>query len=404
MINFKAAANLTALVATSLVCVGHSAFAAGNNWQRISAPQQATVTVNGNAREIHPSCAFDGDDYSFYFKPGKSDKLVIFFNGGGACWNATTCLASLQTATPAYVPTDEINLNNPIGQDGLLNLNNPDNPYKDWSIAYLPYCTGDVHFASKDVSYGGTTIHHRGFDNFLYAREWIEQHFASIGATPGKVLVAGSSAGAYGAALNYDYIKASFPNAKGFLIGDGGVGVLEQGFMNDAISGSTSSWNVDANLPPNRTHLTAGSADSLIPALYSALSSSYPKDRFSQYTTVHDLVQVLFYNIMVNSNEISQWNNPTPGLFEFWTTSMLTNAFYQAAVLPNYRYFIAPGCQHTILRSAAMYSTTVDEVSFLDWAKELTRNNKNNNWSNRSCTEVGCQSEPEDFSACSPTL
>ena len=207
------AASFTALLASLFFCTG-SASAHSNDWQRISAPQQATVKVNGEEREIYPGCAFQGDDYSFYFKKGKRDKLVIFFNGGGACWNSTTCLASLQSALPTYVPSDDLPSNNPLLQDGVLNLNNPDNPYRDWSIAYLPYCTGDIHFGSKDTSYvvapGITkTIRHRGFDNFLYARKWLKHHFKHEGGKnePRKVLVTGASAGAYGALLNYAHIK-----------------------------------------------------------------------------------------------------------------------------------------------------------------------------------------------------
>lgn len=412
MIKLTTAASLTALVASLFL---HTASADNNNdWQRINAPQHATVKVNGVSREIHPGCAFAGDDYSFYFKKGKSDKLAILFNGGGACWNSTTCLASLESPAPAYVPSDEFPNSNPLLQDGMLNLNNPDNPYKDWSIAFLPYCTGDVHFGSKDTAYpvapGATqTIRHHGFDNFLYAREWLKKRLKDNDDGPEKVLVTGASAGAYGAVLNYPYIKEAFPKAKGYLLADGGSGVFTDSMMQSAMRGPNSAWNFDANLAqsvPGMATTTALNASSFAPAVYSALANHYPKDRFSQYTTVHDLIQTMFYNIMLNSNDISQWGNLTPIIFATWTGGMLANTYTQAAS-PNYRFYIAPGCQHTILRSAAMYSTqTVGGTTFLDWFDGLTSGKNKKAWDNLSCTDGGCQYQPltpAQISACATT-
>lgn len=394
-----------------------------DGWKRIKAPQHATVKLNGTTREIKPGCAFAGDDYSFYFKKGKSDKLVILFNGGGACWNSTTCLASLTSPSPSYVPSDDLPSNDPMLRDGILSLSNPDNPYKDWSIAFLPYCTGDIHFGSKDTVYptgptSGQTIRHHGFDNFLYARGWLQsrlegkhahkrQHHKehrhkskSHGKTSDKhsvkeVLVAGSSAGAYGAILNYPYIKEAFPDAQGYLLSDAGNGVFIDSMLQEAIRGPNSSWNFDANLSssvPGLSTVTSLNANGFAPAVYSLITNHYPDDRFGQYTTVHDLIQTLFYNVMLNSNDITQWNNLTPSTFAAWTTGMLTNSYAQAAA-PNYRFFIAPGCQHTIARSAAMYSPqTVGGSTFLAWLNGLT--DDDNRWDNLSCTDTGCQFQP----------
>ncbi len=71
MNKFSIAAGFTTFVASFFLCVG-SVSAHGSTWKRISAPQQATVIVNGVKREIYPGCAFEGDDYSFYFKKGKA--------------------------------------------------------------------------------------------------------------------------------------------------------------------------------------------------------------------------------------------------------------------------------------------------------------------------------------------
>ena len=40
------------------------------------------------------------------------------------------------------------------GVGGFLDTANPDNPFKDWTIVYVPYCTGDLNCRA-----GGPCIH-----------------------------------------------------------------------------------------------------------------------------------------------------------------------------------------------------------------------------------------------------
>jgi len=383
-------------------------------WERIAVPsRQYTVEVNDVEREISPGCALPGDDYSFYFKKGKKDKLVIYFNGGGACWDFNTCVASLQTPAPTYVPSDDLPHNMPENQQGIFDLNNKDNPYRKWSILYLPNCTGDVYIGSKDARYQpfpgapSTTIRHRGFDNFLFAREWLKERFDHHHKSKGlkKVVVAGSSAGGYGAVMNYPYIKKAFPNAKGYLMADGSSGVFTDSFMQTVFQSANSAWGVNANIAdwvPGLGVATTLNADSFVPAVYASLSSYYTKDKFSQYTTVWDAVQVMFYNIMLHTDQMPQWPNLTPELFAAWTTTMQGTAYMNAAA-PNYRFYIAPGCQHTILRDEGLYSSSaVGGVTVLEWLSALTKKKRRSDWDNLSCTNEGCLAPltPEQVVGC----
>lgn len=170
------------------------------------------VTVGSEVKQVSPSCAlsdYTGEPYSFYIKPGKKDKLVLYTNGGGACWNGATC----NPASGVYVPTTTA-ANDPREMDGLLNVENPNNPYKDWTMVFMSYCTGDVFLGSKDTVYQNPnptqafplpvfTIHHRGHDNFLYVMKYVQDHLVDPKVPIGKVVVAGSSAGSYGASLNF---------------------------------------------------------------------------------------------------------------------------------------------------------------------------------------------------------
>lgn len=371
-----------------------------DKWQKITVTEgKYTVRVNGKNRDIYPGCATNGDKYSFYFKPGNEEKLVIFFNGGGACWNHTTCVASLNTQIPAYIPTASIPENKPQNQDGLFNLRNRDNPYRKWSMLYLPYCTGDIHIGSKDKTYApegvpdaSTIIRHRGFDNFLYARDWIMDRYRYSGwqGSPDKILVTGSSAGAYGAALNYPYIKQAFPRTKGYMLADAGNGVITDSFLQNAFNASDASWGADKTLAPwipGFNTLPTMGANNFAVATYGLLTSYYPKDRFAQFTTAWDATQVFFYNIMLNPNNIQQWPNLTPQIFTDWATTASTYSFISASA-SNYRFNIAPSCHHTVLSSERFYSLNTQGVAFVDWLHGMTSNHRfnwNRRWDNLSC-------------------
>lgn len=173
-------------------------------WTKIDVAPGTYQTTDGNdiTRDITPSCSggpvcvkdpvtgrpncrLGNKQFSFYFKPGKEEKLIVYFDGGGACWDSNTCVTGQQTPGPAYVPE----LPKTVPTEGLFDQTNKKNPYRNWSITIIPYCTGDIHFGSKDQDYtdftgavtgvpGGTvTLHHRGFDNFLYVRDWLMKRY-----------------------------------------------------------------------------------------------------------------------------------------------------------------------------------------------------------------------------------
>ena len=169
-------------------------------------------------RNLSPTCiGLPGTDseYSFFVKGGTVNNLVVFFDGGGACWESMNAL---------YYPTCSLEVNETVDDleaaGGIFDTVNPANPFKDWSFVTIPYCTGDIHWGSNDHIYldyldqypnmDYVTLHHRGFDNFLVVLKWMTAHFKR----PHKIFVTGSSAGSYGATLGFPYIQESFPQIK----------------------------------------------------------------------------------------------------------------------------------------------------------------------------------------------
>lgn len=180
-----------ALILCALSVSAHSFEDAPNPKATKNMSAWETISPGGNTQ-----CS-DGSDYQFHVKPGNPNKLLVFLNGGGACWNAQTC--DISSKRPAYVPRVDLSHNDPNHHSGIFELSNPSNPAKDWTMVFVPYCTGDVHLGSSTQQYKTErgrefTINHFGAINSQAVLDWIADNLS-----PSQVLVSGASAGALAA-------------------------------------------------------------------------------------------------------------------------------------------------------------------------------------------------------------
>ena len=110
------------------------------------------------------------------YNPGASDELLIFVQGGGACWNNGTCAPSLHQWGPvcnygtnapclADLPGGKrplavyVDHPNPFPADGgaawsheigtvrssVFFARRSENPMANATFSFVPYCTGDLH-------------------------------------------------------------------------------------------------------------------------------------------------------------------------------------------------------------------------------------------------------------------
>ncbi|MFM8582561.1 MAG: pectin acetylesterase-family hydrolase [Planctomycetaceae bacterium] len=321
------------------------------------------VTIDGKLYK--PSCsAAPGtttSTFSFFYRKGTADGLVVFFNGGGSCWNDLTCCKprlegdqanfagrGVEDAAGVYkaelLPGD-----GPARMTGLLDRGNRQNPVHDWSMVFVPYCTGDVHSGSHTANYRFPDtgkpfqIEHRGWDNAQAVMHWMRGNVPA----PARLLVAGSSAGAYGAATHYASLRALYPQARGVYLGDSGQGVTAPGFE----AARNRNWNYQlpaAVFGPNG----ANTPDAQVVA---KLAAYFPKDRFTQFTSVRDATQTAFLEQMTRKPDRNTW-----------TTQMLSELAIREAA-PNFRSYVASGKTHTILRAPLFFTEQSGGVAFTAW-------------------------------------
>lgn len=342
---------------------------------------------------LRPSCAACpgcDDRFSFFVRGGKTNNLVVYFQGGGACWDTMNCLY----VSTYYEEVPPLSLFADTSGKGIFDTSNPDNPFRDWYFVYIPYCTGDLHWGANDVAYpdyldripgfDSWTIRHRGFVNFQLVLKWMTERFRM----PFKIFVTGSSAGGYGATLGFPYIKEAYPDSQVYLLGDAANGVAGEQFLNASIY----NWNIQLPtwLPGTESGYTP---DMTLADVYLAIARYYRDSKLGQFTTAYDNNQAFFYNVMLNITNPYAWNNIMPVWCD-WHDTMYDLVHEVASGAPNYRYYIAAGDYHTILMSPRFFTEDSAGVSFAKWLKMMVNNPLNKHggppggkWQNVECED-----------------
>jgi pectinacetylesterase len=354
--------------------------------------QYTTVSPTGITtylgRDYAPKCV-NGSPYHFFVKRGTQNKVLYYFQGGGACWEQLTCSAHTCTQDVDPNGTDSPNFPHP----GFADPNNPANPFRDWSQVFVAYCSCDIHFGDAAQDYTNFNpsspyhVEHRGFENARVVEKFAREHFVD----PNMVFVAGSSAGAYGAQLHAPLLQEVWPAAQFAVLADAGNGVITQNFLETYFP----NWNFEANLPPEFPQLKQViDAGTGIPGYTEAVASIFPRTRFAHYATAYDGSsggQTGFYAVMLNNN------NPVAAL-TWWTASCQFNPVLRAQAMAqyntitpltnNYRYYIGTGSRHTMWGSDKVYTDTTGGVPLLvDWVNAMIGGTPA--WTNVECTNCG---------------
>ncbi len=155
-----------------------------------------------------PMC-MRGAEFRAAVRETESEDLLIFLQGGGACWS-DFCLA-VTTAPPGIARTD-------------LLRNDPENPLAGWDVLYVPYCDGSLFAGERDVDEDGdgqADRFHRGLANLSAALSMGALRFPS----PRRIVLAGSSGGGFGTIMAAYLVRYIYPGVPIDVLNDAGLGI-----------------------------------------------------------------------------------------------------------------------------------------------------------------------------------
>ncbi len=185
---------------------------------------ETTQTIDGSTWEVYyydpasPARCLSGNQYLVSLHRGDPQKVMLYLEGGGACWDYNTCENALMAKTTA----------NPAQVGGILDTTNAANPFSDYSIIYASYCDGSVWSGDNDVTFTDTTTgatattYFHGLANLSAAITLMKQNFIN----PDKLVVSGSSAGGYGTFMGYFVTRTQYPFTALHVLNDSGVGLF----------------------------------------------------------------------------------------------------------------------------------------------------------------------------------
>ena len=296
-----------------------------------------------------PLC-INGSPFTVFTRARNPFNLVIFLNGGGACWQGfyfCSLTASTTPPGPSGIFADSFD----AGGGNII-----DNPFKDYSMMFVSYCDGSVFTGDNslaDASFpGGPTRHHRGLRNLTAAMDLAKDEFPL--AT--RVVLSGSSAGGFGVAafapFVFRFVFGNFPRL--YVLNDSGPAVTNLS-QTTVIATRNADWQQNQFIPSTCTDCTP---ENQPVELVEWMLENDTQVREALYSTDGDATIRFFLSV------------PTQTAYR--DLLLTTHDPVNAAFPTRYKRFIKSGSTaHTMLGSSLFYTSSIDGVALHQWTKDF---------------------------------
>jgi len=281
----------------------------------------------------------DGSEFNFWVREASPEKVVVFLEGGGACFSAETCAPDNEVYHTAITEGPD--------REGIFDVADERNPFADYSFVFVPYCTGDVHLGNATTDYGsGLSIQHKGFVNGTAALD----HLGATFPDATDVVVMGESAGSVAAPLYGGLVSDRLPDAAITVLADGSGSYPDLPAVNELVS---TAWGID-----NAGPAWFDDAGFSLPGLFIQSGRHDPDIVFARHDFAYDENQTSWYPYLgIPAGDLRERIDANEAQIE------------NAGV--NLRSYIAPGEKHTVLGDAELYTEEVDAQRLVDWVTRL---------------------------------
>jgi hypothetical protein len=322
-----------------------------------------------------------------------SKDLVIYLEGGGACFNNLTCGTNPKCFDPPGSTTcgGVISFDNKFGaannQDGgsagtlgILDRTLASNPVKDWNYVYVPFCTGDVHAGNHPDATVPGVAGKQQFVGYVNMTRYLARLVPTFKDAT-KVLLTGISAGGFGAAANYPQTAKAFAPIPVYDLDDSGP-PMDDPYVPKCLQKQWSDiWGFEntilADCGPDCPDHTNYTLDATIHT-----AKLYPNVPFGLVEDTDDSVITLFYGFGANNCAAAVIPSIVSG--QQFTAGLLDErAKVQAAGLHNVGGFIFQGQAHTSIGATSTFTSVSAggaeggaPVQLTDWVTALVNDGK----------------------------
>lgn len=171
--------------------------------------KDVTLSLTYFDTKIYPNAVCnDGSTGGFYFakSPSNSPYWLVHLQGGGWCWNRTSCAE--RNITSPHLTTNKY-WKDTVLKTGIFDDNSTLNPLYDANKIYVPYCTSDAYMgyrlpsvATDEWIFMGQQIVYAVINTLISSPKY------GLGQIPNRdiLVFSGCSAGGRGAMVNLDYL------------------------------------------------------------------------------------------------------------------------------------------------------------------------------------------------------
>jgi hypothetical protein len=342
---------LAALTTTVAACGGSSDDA------RVAASAPASAPTSGDQTwtKVAPGggckCA-DGSEFAFWERRADPTKVVLFLDGGGACYDAETC-AFTALGNPGEENYDWKITDDPADEGGIFDFTRADNPFRGYSFIYVPSCTGDAHLGNVTRKYSPKlTVEHKGYVNGMASLTHLAENYPD--AT--QVVVVGKSVGSIASPVYGGLVADLLPDAQVTVFGAQSGHVPDDPDLNAKFFGQL--WRAYANMPDWAVNRGLTARD-------------WGPTRFWIQAGLHDPDIVLARFDYAYDREAAK-SAASLGLDPSQLLSVIdaNEATIETAGVTLHSY-TAPGHGHGIFEWPRFYSLEVNGVKLVDWVTRL---------------------------------
>lgn len=332
------------------------------------APLARSPVGEWSYQEIEGATCRDGSPAGLYTRfSDASKKLLIYLEQGGACMNTAVCGFNPKNVGESIAGRTFAEVISPGVQQirqqpqttGIFDFTNAQNPYKDYSAIWIPYCTGDAYGGSNPAgSIPGVTA--TQFVGYMNMQKFVG-HIVPTFPDAERVVLTGTSAGSFGAGINFNQVQDAFGSVPVTLVMDSGI-PFSDAFMTPTLQMQWRTlWNLAPAMPPDCAecqHADGGGLINLV--LYSA--KKYANVKLGVISAEEDDIMKFFFAFGEPSGSYATGKYPQG----------LADLRQLAAPFPGqFASYYVPGIKHMYSQFDDFYQPLAGGVTLASWSSDV---------------------------------